>query len=73
MDPLKQQHVRAAAREGWVATRTRGSHVRLIHPSGAIVICSGTPGGQRVVRDVKADLRRALRSSINRKNPGDFS
>jgi predicted RNA binding protein YcfA (HicA-like mRNA interferase family) len=61
MSPLRQEHVRKAVREGWAATLTKGSHVRLIHPGGAIVFASGTPGDHRVIRNVKADLRRALR------------
>jgi predicted RNA binding protein YcfA (HicA-like mRNA interferase family) len=60
--PLRQQHVRAAAREGWAASLTKGSHVRLIHrATGVVVFCSGTPSDRRVPVKLAADLRRALR------------
>jgi predicted RNA binding protein YcfA (HicA-like mRNA interferase family) len=59
--PLRREPIREAVRAGWLAALARNSHVRLSHPSGAVVIASGTPGDHRVVRDVRADLRRALR------------
>jgi predicted RNA binding protein YcfA (HicA-like mRNA interferase family) len=61
MDPLKREHVREAVREGWSASITRGSHVRLMHPSGALVIASGSPSDHRAAHQLCADLRRALR------------
>jgi predicted RNA binding protein YcfA (HicA-like mRNA interferase family) len=60
--PLKRQHVRRAVAQGWRASLTKGSHVRLIHtPTGAVVFCSGTPSDRRAAAQVVADLRRALR------------
>jgi predicted RNA binding protein YcfA (HicA-like mRNA interferase family) len=59
--PLRRDHVRQAIAAGWRASITKGSHVRLIHPGGAIVFASGTPSDVRVARNVKADMRRALK------------
>jgi hypothetical protein len=60
-DPLRQEHVRKARAEGWTASLTRGSHVRLTYASGALVIASGSPGDHRAAHQLRADLRRALR------------
>jgi hypothetical protein len=60
--PLRREPNRAAIKAGWSASLTRRSHIRLVHPAtSAIVICSGSPSDWRVIRNVKADMRRALR------------
>ena len=33
----------AAIRRGWVATNTRGGHIKLTHPSGAIYFTGRSP------------------------------
>jgi hypothetical protein len=45
----------------FTAELTKGGHVRLILPNGAIVHTGSTPSDHRVVRQVRAELRRALR------------
>jgi predicted RNA binding protein YcfA (HicA-like mRNA interferase family) len=60
-NPLRREVIREAVRAGWSATLTRGSHVKLVHASGAIVICAGTSGDCRAIRHVRAELRRQLR------------
>jgi predicted RNA binding protein YcfA (HicA-like mRNA interferase family) len=61
MSPLKRQHVRQAVREGWRASLTRNSHVKLNHPTGAVVFCAGSPSDVRAIHLVRAELRRQLR------------
>jgi hypothetical protein len=40
---------------------TRGGHIKLILPNGAVVYCAGTPSDRRTVRHVRASIRRAMR------------
>ena len=53
--------LREARGRGWRVERTARSHWRLRHPSGAVVVTSGTPSCPRALRNVAADLRRAER------------
>lgn len=54
----------AARQRGWQVERTRGSHFRLRHPSGALVVASGTPSCPRALWNLRADLRRAERRGV---------
>jgi predicted RNA binding protein YcfA (HicA-like mRNA interferase family) len=51
--------LRQASACGWQLVRTRKSHWLLRHPSGAVVVTSGTPSDQRALRNTRAQLRRA--------------
>jgi predicted RNA binding protein YcfA (HicA-like mRNA interferase family) len=45
--------------EGWTVERTRNSHFRWLHPSGAIVISSSSPSDHRHWANHLSRLRRA--------------
>lgn len=47
---------------GWQVERTRNGHLRLRHPTGALVFASTTPGSWRAGRQLRADLRRVERT-----------
>lgn len=51
----------AACRRGWSVVKTKRSHWRLQHVSGAIVIAASTPSCAATLRNVLADLRRVER------------
>lgn len=51
----------AARKRGWRLERTRGSHWKLKHPSGAVVVSSSTPSCHRALLNLQADLRRGER------------
>lgn len=51
----------AARRRGWSVEKTRSSHWRLRHPSGAQVTAGSTPSCPRALMNLRADLRRAER------------
>jgi predicted RNA binding protein YcfA (HicA-like mRNA interferase family) len=53
--------LREARGRGWRVERTARSHWRLRHPSGDVVVASGTPSCPRSLRNVAADLRRVER------------
>lgn len=50
-----------AAREGWVSVHTKGGHLCLIHTNGARVYAASTPSDHRALRNLEADMRRAVR------------
>lgn len=54
--------IAAAVKRGWEATLTGRGHIRLTHPAGGIVICSGTTANRDAHRHLEADLRRVERS-----------
>jgi hypothetical protein len=49
---------KTARAAGWTITRTASQHSRWQAPSGAIVICSGSPSDANHHRVVCRDLRR---------------
>ena len=51
----------AARRRGWEIERTRGSHWKLRHPGGGMVIASSTPSRPSALANLKSDLRRIER------------
>lgn len=53
--------LKSARRRGWTVERTRGSHWKLRHPSGAVVVAGSTPSCPRAVLNTRADLRRIER------------
>lgn len=57
----RNQMIRAAEALGFQAAPTRTGHLRLTHPSGALVHAAGTPSDVRSYRNTRADLRRELR------------
>jgi hypothetical protein len=65
--PLRREAIRAAIRAGWSARITRGGHVRLDHPSGALIFTGATPSDHRVPVKLAADLRRALKRKETRR------
>lgn len=52
-----------AATRGWTYRLTAKGHVQLRHPSGAIVIASGSTSDRRAVQALTADLRRVERAA----------
>jgi hypothetical protein len=48
--------------EGWVATYTKGQHVKLVHPTIPThpIFTSSTPSDRRASLNLRAQLRRAL-------------
>lgn len=53
--------IEALAKEfGCVLGRTRSRHFRLVHPSGWVVIASGSPSDHHVLKNVRATLRRKV-------------
>jgi predicted RNA binding protein YcfA (HicA-like mRNA interferase family) len=68
-EPLRKL-ARVAKEAGWTITRTRGDHLRWRHPGGATVITPSTPnGGNRSIRNARADLKRA--GLDDESKPGD--
>ena len=57
-----KQLLRAAEARGWSVELTRrGAHVRLVHPSGGLVVAASTPSDWRALANLRAQLRRAER------------
>jgi len=52
--------LKEAVAEGWSCEQTN-RHYKLRHPSGALVVVSGSASDRRAILNVRADLRRALR------------
>ena len=52
-----------AGKRGWSVERTRSSHWRLRHSSGAQVTTASTPSDRRALLNLQADLRRVERRS----------
>jgi class 3 adenylate cyclase len=50
-----------AAAHGCTMERTRGDHLRIVHPSGWFVFAASTPGDHRALHHVTAELRRRRR------------
>ena len=48
----------AAIERGWVATNTRGGHIKLTHPCGAIYFTGRSPSDWRVGVKLDRDLRK---------------
>lgn len=59
MASKKEMHqlVRQAMLQGWIVTRTKGSHLKWTSPAGDIVISSSTPSDPRTIKNTKRDLR----------------
>jgi predicted RNA binding protein YcfA (HicA-like mRNA interferase family) len=51
--------VKLCVLQGWQVSRTRRGHLRLVSPSGVIVIGPGRAGEWRAVANFRASLRRA--------------
>jgi hypothetical protein len=55
--------LRLGARYGFTKMEHTGTtHLALIHPTRGRVICPATPSDKRWVRNVEAELRRAVRA-----------
>jgi hypothetical protein len=50
--------LRDAEHRGWVVTNTRGGHLKLTHPNGAIYFTARTPSDWRAGKNVDRALRR---------------
>ena len=47
---------------GWQATLTARGHIRLFHPEAVrVVIAPGNPSDWRNLRNIRAEMRRAMR------------
>ena len=53
--------VRDAEARGWTCDLTRKGHLKLRHPSGAIVIAAWSPSDHRALKNLEARLRRVER------------
>ena len=48
--------------KGWTIDLTNGDHVRLTHPDAANpVFAAKTPSDSRTIRNIRGDLRRAMK------------
>jgi hypothetical protein len=56
-----QKLITYAQARGWTVTKTASGHIRLRHPSGALIYTGSTPSDHRAVRNAAADVRRAER------------
>lgn len=52
-----------AIEHGATVERTRSGHLRIVHPDGWFVITSGTPGDWRTLKNMRRDIRRAMRTA----------
>jgi hypothetical protein len=48
-------------------TRTRGGHIKLTMSEGPPQYTSSTPGGQSAIKNLRAQLRRAMRMASERR------
>jgi len=56
--------LRALEREGFVATRTNGGHLRIEHPAmSGYVFGPSTPSDSRGIKNLLATLKRKLRAA----------
>jgi hypothetical protein len=62
-----RQVILNAKRRGWVVTPTRGGHVKLTYPSGAIMFTCSTPSDWRAGRNLDRQLRRLETGSSDRR------
>lgn len=53
--------IRVASRLGWRVEPTHGGHLRLKHPSGALVFAGSTPSDRRSLANALATMRREMR------------
>lgn len=55
-----QKIIKAAKEQGWEVGKTQKGHWKLVppDPTKRIVIGSGTPGDQRAIRNLLAELKR---------------
>lgn len=51
----------AAEERGWQIVATSKSHIKLTHPSGAVVFAGSSPSDRRAIRNMEARLRRVER------------
>ena len=63
-EPTLRAVVRDAVKRGWTAEWTGKNHIRLTHPSGAIVFCAGTPHTAVAARKTESRLRRVEREAV---------
>jgi predicted RNA binding protein YcfA (HicA-like mRNA interferase family) len=51
--------LKAAQKQGCTVTRTKGSHWKVVTPSGAVIFTAFSPGSRTAIRDYRQRLRRA--------------
>lgn len=59
-----QQLLDRARADGWTVEKTKGSHYKLTHPSGALVYCSYTPSDYHAIKNIEGDMRRGIRVAL---------
>lgn len=64
MKPDLRDALRTPRAEGWSIEPTNGGHLRLSHPVGGLVFAAATPSCPRAVPNMRAQLRRAIRSKL---------
>ena len=63
---LMKKTRRQLERLGFIMTKTRGGHWRLEHPDmKGLVFAPDTPSDHRAVKNLRAELRRRMRSPIH--------
>ena len=53
--------VEKALETGWSVEWSKGGHLKLTHPCGALTFVSATPSDPRTVKNAESNLRRLLR------------
>jgi hypothetical protein len=56
-----QKLITYAQARGWTVTKTASGHIRLRHPSGALIYTGSTPPDHRAVLNASSAIRRAER------------
>jgi predicted RNA binding protein YcfA (HicA-like mRNA interferase family) len=63
-----QQLVKQAESQGWVVTKTNGSHLRWLSPTGRIVFSTSTPSDKRGLLNTIKELRVGGFVTLKQKN-----
>lgn len=50
-----------AEQRGWGVEQTRKGHLKLTHPTGAVVFAASSPSDHRAIKNMEARLRRVER------------
>jgi predicted RNA binding protein YcfA (HicA-like mRNA interferase family) len=57
--------------DGWSAEMTSGGHIVFRHPNAGPVFTGASPSDQRVVQQLRSQMRRALREGPNKKTTSE--
>ncbi|HMR34491.1 MAG TPA: type II toxin-antitoxin system HicA family toxin [Geminicoccaceae bacterium] len=69
---LTNELIRTARRLGWRVEPTHGGHLRLKHPSGALVFAGSMPSDRRSLANALATMRRELRRCLAEPMTGEM-